>query len=154
VKIMIPSMFAALVPALLVSVAALAQAPSTSSSPAPSGPEGSMTLDQYMARALPRMMAADTDGDGRIAKAEAQAMGRGGGDRMFDMADTNHDGYLDKAEIQAALTQRFQRMDSNGDGIVTPDERAAQRGMRGGPRGHRGGDAMQPASPPAPGTPQ
>jgi hypothetical protein len=42
--------------------------------------------------------------------------------------DTNHDGYLDKDEIRAALTARFQRMDRNGDGVLTPDERVGQRG--------------------------
>lgn len=136
-KIITLSMLAALIPA-----AALAQ----------DAPGGAMTLDQYMARALPRTMAADTDGDGRISKAEAQAMGHGG-ERMFDMADTNHDGMLDKAEIQAALTQRFQRMDANGDGVVTPEERAAQHHGHGGGHPH-GGDTMQPALPPAPATPQ
>jgi hypothetical protein len=37
--------------------------------------------------------------------------------------DTNGDGYLDKAEITAALTARFNRMDANGDGVLSPDER-------------------------------
>lgn len=133
-KTLIIPMLAALLPA-----AAMAQA----------GPADGMTLDQYMARALPRMMAADTDGDGRISKAEAEAMGRGGGERIFDRADANHDGILDKAEIQAALARRFQRMDANGDGVVTAEERAARRGRAGGPRGDRG-DAMPPAAPSAP----
>lgn len=108
-----------------------------------------LTLDQFLSRQTARIMAADTDGDGRVSKAEMQAAGAGGKgqganpERRFDRMDTNHDGYLDKDEIRAALTARFQRMDRNGDGVLTPDERMGQRG--GGRRagqGGQGGDAM------------
>jgi len=118
-----------------------------------------LTLDQFLSRQTARIMAADTDGDGRVSKAEMQAAGAGGKgqggggqggggqganpERRFDRMDTNHDGYLDKDEIRAALTARFQRMDRNDDGVLTPDERMVQRG--GGRRagqGGQGGDAM------------
>lgn len=89
-----------------------------------------MTLDQFLNRQSGRIMAADTDGDGRVSRAEMSAVAtKNGRDpaRLFDRMDANHDGYLDKAEIQAALTRRFQRMDRDGNGIVTPDERMAGR---------------------------
>lgn len=116
----------------------------------PAAPHGKpLTLDQFLSRQTERIMAADTDGDGRVSKAEMQAAGAGGKgqgagargnpDRRFDRMDTNHDGYLDKDEIRAALTARFQRMDRNGDGVLTPDERVGQRG---GQRGGQGADAM------------
>lgn len=95
--------------------------------PVPATP--GMTLDQFLSRQTGRILAADTDGDGKVSRAEMSAMAQGGRDpaRMFDRADRNGDGYLDAAEIRAALTQRFQRMDRDGNGILTPDERMAGR---------------------------
>jgi hypothetical protein len=154
--------------ALLVAPAALiAQAPPMAAAPpagalsaAPPAEGGSMTLAQFEARNAERMMAADTDGDGRISLAEwtAQMSGRRGGGgggggydpaAMFARMDANHDGFLDKAEIDAASAERFRRMDANGDGVVTADERMASRGGM-GRRGGRGGQGEgQPTPPPA-----
>ena len=143
-------------------------------------PDGSMTLAQFQAAQAQRMMAADTDGDGRISQAEWTAQmsarsdggghggrgghfGGGGGGGGYDPArafarfDTNGDGFIDKAEIDAASAARFQRMDTNGDGILTPDERAAMRGgmHRGGDHGGRGGGQQDDQStPPPPSSPQ
>jgi Ca2+-binding EF-hand superfamily protein len=101
---------------------------------------GDITMDQFVARQTARIMAADTDGDGKVSRAEFVALastrpGTGGRDpsRMFDAMDTNHDGYLDKDEIRAALEKRFHRMDLNGDGILTPDERMARRSRQNSP---------------------
>ncbi|WP_068090315.1 EF-hand domain-containing protein [Novosphingobium rosa] len=123
-----------------------ASAQSTDEVPAPAHGKP-LTLDQFLSRQTARIMAADTDGDGRVSKAEMMAAASGGKggeargnpERRFDRMDTNHDGYLDKDEIRAALTQRFQRMDRNGDGVLTPDERVGQRG---GGRANQGGGAM------------
>jgi hypothetical protein len=98
-----------------------------------SGRGGNMTLDQFISRQSERIMAADTDGDGKVSKAEFAAQmkgGRGNPDRMFAMMDANNDGFIDKDEIRTALTRRFQRMDANHDGVVTPEERMAQRQQR------------------------
>ncbi|MBB3499531.1 hypothetical protein FHT60_000373 [Novosphingobium sp. BK486] len=130
------SLFLALTPAM----PALAQ--DTTQSPPPAG-QG-VTRDAFVARQMGRIMAADTDGDGRVSKAELTAMmaGRGDPDRQFTRMDSNGDGYLDKAEITAGLTERFNRMDRNGDGVLTPDERMRPgEGMRGG--GMRGGAGGQ-----------
>lgn len=126
------SLFLALTPAMPALAQDAPQSP-------PAAGQG-ITRDAFVARQMGRIMAADTDGDGRVSKAELTAMmaGRGDPDRQFARMDSNGDGYLDKAEITAALTERFNRMDRNGDGVLTPDERMRPgEGMRGG--GMRGG---------------
>jgi EF hand len=156
-----------LLAALLLSSAALAQPapdapPPPGISPAPP-PAGGIALRQFQDDRVARMMAADTDHDGLISKAEWTArlaerqpptLGGMGGrgtpadarehhfspDAMFDRLDANHDGYLDRDEIAASAAQRFARMDRNSDGVLTPDEM---------PRwGDRGGPPPNSASPP------
>jgi hypothetical protein len=129
----------ALLLGFLLAAPALAQ-----TAPPPASDGAGMTLDRFLQRQTGRIMAADTDGDGRVSRAEMAAMPtRGGGDpaRRFDRMDLNHDGYLDAGEIRTALTRRFQRMDRNGDGVVTPDERMAGRERR-------AAAAPAPAAPP------
>lgn len=80
------------------------------------------------------LMMADTDKDGAISKAEADA--------LFDKMDANHDGKIDRAEMaafhKANMEQRkgemkakfdadFKAADKNGDGALTKQE--AQAGM-------------------------
>jgi hypothetical protein len=52
-----------------------------------------------------------------------------GGSRMIVMADSNHDGKITLAEAEAMALQHFDQMDTNHDGQVTPDERRAGRPM-------------------------
>lgn len=122
---------------------------------AQSAPQG-LTLDTFLDKQTARIMAADTDGDGRVSRAEmtaAAANGKRDPARMFDRMDANGDGYLDRGEIRAALKQRFRRMDRDGDGVVTPDERMNGR-MQGRqharPEGNDMPDAADPAAPPRP----
>jgi len=42
--------------------------------------------------------------------------------------DTNKDGVVDRAEWKAGQEARFKRLDTNGDGKLTPDELAAAKG--------------------------
>jgi len=116
---------------------------------APPAPTDGTSFDAWAARARERLMALDTDHDGKISKDEFAARGAmmghrrdgdatpasAGGDapkhdgsRMFDRFDTNHDGFLDATEINAVLAARFARMDANRDGMLTPDERHAMHG--------------------------
>ncbi|MFQ3243824.1 MAG: Ca2+-binding EF-hand superfamily protein [Arenicella sp.] len=50
---------------------------------------------------------------------------------MFDRTDTNQDGRLELSEFLAHAEARFQRMDIDSDGYVTPEEsREAGKKMR------------------------
>jgi Ca2+-binding EF-hand superfamily protein len=51
----------------------------------------------------------------------------GMGGRMIVMADSNHDGQITLAEAEAMALQHFDRMDANRDGQVTPEERRSGR---------------------------
>lgn len=87
-----------------------------------------VTLSTFVARHERKMLAADTDGDGKVSRAEflaAAKAGKGNPAKRFAKLDTNGDGMLDKAEIDAMLTRRFKRQDTNGDGQLGADERAA-----------------------------
>ncbi|MEA3066743.1 MAG: hypothetical protein QOK41_150, partial [Sphingomonadales bacterium] len=53
----------------------------------------------------------------------AHGMGMGFGGRLFDMADSNKDGRVSLAEAQAAALAHFGRADLNHDGRITPEER-------------------------------
>lgn len=79
------------------------------------------------------MQRADLDKDGRISRAEAQALQSKGGDR-FDRMDFNKDGYVDRADMQARMTQAraafFSGADSNRDGRVGRDEFVVETGAR------------------------
>jgi len=135
-----------------IATASVAQAPASPAPAAPAAaPADGISFDAWAVRARERLMALDTNHDGKISKDEFAARagmmgGRGGpspaapatppapgqgadrGARMFDRLDTNQDGFLDAGEINALLARRFARMDANHDGVLTADERQAMRG--------------------------
>jgi Ca2+-binding EF-hand superfamily protein len=67
--------------------------------------------------------------DGKEVRRHVMRMhGPGGfGGRMIVMADTNSDGQITLAEAEALALQHFDQMDANKDGQVTPEERKAGR---------------------------
>ena len=76
---------------------------------------------------------ADTDGDGRVSRAEATAAGAERSGAWFDKLDADKDGYVTQEETrQARETRRgamrekaeehFKAADSNGDGQLSLDE--------------------------------
>lgn len=70
--------------------------------------------------------------------------GRGGMmGRLIEQADTDGDGKVSRAEMRAANTKRFQEMDKNGDGVLSVDERPQGFGMRGSGGGQGGGQGVQ-----------
>ncbi len=81
----------------------------------------------------PRQMKADTDGDGRVSRAEASAAGTQRSGEWFDKLDLDKDGYITQEEMrQARETRRgamrekgeehFKQADANGDGQLSLDE--------------------------------
>ena len=79
---------------------------------------------------------ADTDGDGRVSRAEATAAGAARSGEWFDKLDQNKDGYVTQDELKQAretrrqmsgdmkekMEQRFKEADANSDGQVSLDE--------------------------------
>lgn len=115
---------------MLFSVPACAQPADQQSRTMPkAGPaSGGTTLQMFVQRHERKLMADDTDGDGKVSRAEfLAAVKAGNGDpaERFARIDRNDDGVLDRTEIDAMLTRRFSRLDTNGDGALGPDERAA-----------------------------
>jgi hypothetical protein len=79
------------------------------------------------------MMKADTDGDGRVSRAEAAAVGSERQAAWFDKLDQDKDGYLTQEELRQARetrkgnfrekgAERFKATDANGDGQLSLDE--------------------------------
>jgi hypothetical protein len=97
---------------------------------------GSVTLADFQTAARTRLMQADSNQDGRIARAEWTARARAAAkpglnsEKLFDRLDANSDGVLDGNELDALLARRFARMDANGDGMLTAEERRSARGRK------------------------
>jgi Ca2+-binding EF-hand superfamily protein len=79
------------------------------------------------------MLRADTDGDGRVSRAEAEAASSKKSTEWFDKLDTNKDGYVTqdeisqakatrRADMKARFDERFQEADMNKDGQLSLDE--------------------------------
>ncbi|MEO1775847.1 MAG: EF-hand domain-containing protein [Pseudomonadota bacterium] len=49
------------------------------------------------------------------------------GDRFFDRMDANGDGLITQTELAEGRARRFERMDANGDGVISEDEIAKIR---------------------------
>ena len=82
---------------------------------------------------------------------------KGKAGERFKKADTNGDGALSKAEADAAgmkrLSANFDKIDTNKDGKITREEMKAAREARKGERKGRRGGADKGAAPATPATP-
>ena len=67
--------------------------------------------------------------------ARGGGIGAGFGLRAFAMLDANSDGRVSLAEANARALARFERVDLNRDGTITPEERRAARAQRPARRG-------------------
>ena len=78
-------------------------------------------------------MRADTDGDGRVSRAEAEAAGSKRSTDWFDKLDLNKDGYVTqeetrqaretrRGEMREAFDEHFKAADANSDGQLSLDE--------------------------------
>ena len=92
----------------------------------------------------------DTDNDGRISRAEAQAAQAKSAER-FDERDVNKDGYLDRADMQARMAQRrgecFAKADADKNGQLS----RAEFDRMGEACGRMHGDKRMPRNNPNPG---
>jgi Ca2+-binding EF-hand superfamily protein len=79
------------------------------------------------------VMRADTDGDGRVSRAEATAAGSERSAEWFDKLDLDKDGYVTSDEMKQAratrrgdmkekMEERFKEADVNADGQLSLDE--------------------------------
>lgn len=73
---------------------------------------------------------------GKHGKNMRMVMGGGG---MMRLADQDRDGRVSLQEATASALQRFDRIDANRDGRITPDERSKMREMRKQMRANRAG---------------
>jgi Ca2+-binding EF-hand superfamily protein len=86
-------------------------------------------------------MRADTDGDGRVSRAEATAAASERSSDWFDKLDLNKDGYITpdemkqaretrhdhmRAEMKEKMEQRFNDADTNADGQLSLEEAQAK----------------------------
>ncbi len=92
-------------------------------------------------RMAQRFAQADTDNSGGLSQAELAAMHEARGERgkrgnrgkrggMFLSADANGDQAISRAEFDAAVQARFAKLDSDGNGAISAEEREAHKAER------------------------
>jgi hypothetical protein len=104
--------------------------------------DGLISRAEHRAAAEARFARMDANNNGVIDPEERRGprMGKrgGGAGAMLRGADTNRDGAVSRAEYDAAMAQRFAKLDTNRDGKLDPADRPQRR-------------MAPPASAPAPG---
>ena len=92
-------------------------------------------------RAERREARAERRGDRRGFRVERRGQGGGMfarlGGRLFEAADANDDGRVSREEARRGALARFDRVDSNRDGVLSIDERRAAREQFRAQRGPR-----------------
>jgi len=110
--------------------------------------DGRISLAEYVAAARSRFQAMDVENKGSVDAAAiavspaATEREMRGAEAMLKHLDTTGKGYVTEAEFVAAAKDRFARMDTKGDGKLTPDELTAPRWSHGP---HRAAGAQSPA---------
>ena len=92
--------------------------------------DGKITAEEFSARHEALIEAADTDGDDAVSKEEMKAYREARRKELREKRnpDKNKDGVVDRYEFMAAAEARFERMDKDGDGVISEDEKPRRRG--------------------------
>jgi Ca2+-binding EF-hand superfamily protein len=111
--------------------------------------DGKISKAEFAAQSAERFARMDANGDGKIDATERSVAAEGGrrAGRGMDRLDADGDGVITRAEYDARTGQRFARLDTNGDGFIDAAERQTAMSRMG--RGRSGGDTPPPP-PPAP----
>lgn len=115
---------------LLILAALAASIASAAVAAVPPAKARPMDLANLQSRHWAQIQRADTNGDGKISKAEfiAMAQAKGHGDhaeKAWSRMDVDGDGFLSQAEADKLAARRFSRLDADHDGTVSPTERQA-----------------------------
>jgi Ca2+-binding EF-hand superfamily protein len=100
--------------------------------------DGVVTRDEFVAAATARFQKLDSHGSGKITAADiasspkAQERAQHAVAHIVQRLDANGDGVVSQDEYLAAAKKRFSRMDRNGDGFIDADEMPAHRWAHGG----------------------
>ena len=106
--------------------------------------DGRITRAELQARGTARFLAADSDGNGRLSLAEMQAhaaeQARDRAARMLERMDADGDGELAQDEMMSdrRAGRMFDRIDADGDGAISEEEFSQMRQHR-RMHGRRGG---------------
>lgn len=98
--------------------------------------DGLVTQDELNERSAGLIEKADANGDGAVSKEEMTSYreARRAERRAERNPDKNDDGVVDRTEFIIAAQDRFDRLDTNSDGVLSEDEQPRRRGHRGGHR--------------------
>ncbi len=87
--------------------------------------DGAITAAEVSEQGAKLVADADADGDGAVTREEMRAHHQAR--RKARDADTNDDGVIDRTEFIKAAQDRFDRLDENGDGVLSEDEKPGRR---------------------------
>lgn len=87
------------------------------------GPRDGETLGEYRARADRLFNRLDLDGDGRLSREEIIAgVGQARLRNALDRADIDLDDHVSRQEFNDLVTRVYQRLDADGNGVITEAE--------------------------------
>ena len=87
------------------------------------GPRDGETLGEYRARADRLFNRLDTDGDGRLDREEIiSGVGQVRLRNALERADIDLDDHVSRHEFNDLATRAYQRLDADGDGVITETE--------------------------------
>ncbi|MGJ8669019.1 MAG: EF-hand domain-containing protein [Oceanococcus sp.] len=96
--------------------------------------DGSVTRAEVESNAASQAQEFDANGDGNITLEEMQAAHeRRRQEHMqkrLNEADTNGDGVVGPDEFSSQMVEQVMRRDSNGDGVINKDDRPARNGKK------------------------